>query len=297
MAGRNSGGRKGRGGRNSSRTTTSDKSTQQETKETTMEFVPHVAGKHQTVTYDTVIEHILQEMQKDLKNGYDTVESLRTGTRKFSLPEPNRQIATARDLSETAESVKQRQDSYNFKFNMKYKEWMSKEDTFKENTYKAYSIIFGYCNKTMQNRIEEMSNFDTIRNDPWELLVTIKLRMCGQVRAKYECVQPTDTLVQFLTLKQDHGESLADFSKRFKQAQDNLRGILGNEIMHNYVQNTDKFKNESDTTIQQKMIDNSFNIWCAHVYIEELRQQQMWFVEEEPTVTVCTGSRSVPRDT
>ena len=99
MAGRNSGGRKGRGGRNTSRTATSAESTQQEVKETAMEFAPHTAGEHQTVTCDAVKEHILQEMQKDLKHGYDTVESLRTGTAEFSQPEPNGQIATAMDPS------------------------------------------------------------------------------------------------------------------------------------------------------------------------------------------------------
>ena len=82
-----------------------------------------------------------------------------------------------------------------------------------------------------------MSDFNDVRNDPWELLTTIKLRMCGQVRTKCECVQPTDTPVQFLAPKQDHGESLADFNKRFKQAQDDSRGILGNEVMHDHMQN------------------------------------------------------------
>ena len=250
MAGRNSGGRKGRGGRNTSGTAASAESTQQEMKETTMEFAPHTAGKHQTVTHDTAKEHILQEMQKDLKHGYDTVESPRMGTAKFSEPKPNRQIATKMDTTKAPEAIEQRQDSFNFEFNIKFKEWVNKEATFKENVHKAYSMTFGHCNKTMQNRMEEMSNFNDIRNDPWEPLVTIKSRMHGQVRAKCECVQPTDTLVQFLALKQDHRESLADFNKRFKQAQDDSRGILGNEIMHDCVQNTDKHKNESDTTMK-----------------------------------------------
>ena len=52
---------------------------------------------------------------------------------------------------------------------------------------------------------------------------TIKLKMYGQVRAKYEYVQPTDTILQFLSLKQDHGESLIDYDKHFKQSVDNLK--------------------------------------------------------------------------
>ena len=42
-----------------------------------MEFTPLVAGKHQSVTYDSVKEHILQEIQKDLKNGLDMSMNVR----------------------------------------------------------------------------------------------------------------------------------------------------------------------------------------------------------------------------
>jgi hypothetical protein len=57
----------------------STKTNAPEKKITVMEFRPHIAGKHQLVTYDTVKQHILQEMQKDLKHGYDIVECLREG--------------------------------------------------------------------------------------------------------------------------------------------------------------------------------------------------------------------------
>ena len=48
-----------------------------EYKKQVMEFTPHIAGKHQMVTYDTVKEHILQEIQTDLKNGSDMAVNLR----------------------------------------------------------------------------------------------------------------------------------------------------------------------------------------------------------------------------
>ena len=49
------------GGRGSGSTT---KTTTPEKKIAVMEFTPHIAGKHQSVTYDTVKEHIFQEIQK-----------------------------------------------------------------------------------------------------------------------------------------------------------------------------------------------------------------------------------------
>ena len=59
--------------RNSTESTTYNKVTK-------MEFTPHTVGRHQTVTYDTVKEYILQEIQKELENGSDMSVNLRRGT-------------------------------------------------------------------------------------------------------------------------------------------------------------------------------------------------------------------------
>ena len=81
----------------------------------------------------------------------------------------------------------------------------------------------------MQNRIEESAGFKAdIQNNPFTLFKKIKLKMYGQVRAKYEFVQPTNTILQFLSLKQDHAEALVDYAKRFKQSVDNFKAIFGN---------------------------------------------------------------------
>ena len=45
-----------------------------------------------------------------------------------------------------------------------------REDTLNENLLKAYALIFSnYCSKTIQNRIEEHPDFESvIRDDPIE---------------------------------------------------------------------------------------------------------------------------------
>ena len=94
----------------------------------------------------------------------------------------------------------------------------------------------------MYNRIEEVSNFESeIRNDPFKLLELIEMKMYGQMRAKYKYFQVTDTLLQFLTTKQDHREYLTDFAKRFKHTRDTMELILGKEFLHRFVRKTDKY--------------------------------------------------------
>ena len=84
--------RNGRNNNGKSQTKESDRSNQNNSKKDnfdykkqTIEFTPHVAGKHQTVTYDTVKEHILQEIQKELKNGSNIAVNLRKD-KKTGMP-------------------------------------------------------------------------------------------------------------------------------------------------------------------------------------------------------------------
>ena len=42
-----------------------------------MKFVPHYTGKQQTMTYDTVKDHIIQQIQKTYKYGLDMAKTLR----------------------------------------------------------------------------------------------------------------------------------------------------------------------------------------------------------------------------
>ena len=92
--------------------------------------------------------------------------------------------------------------------------------------------------------------------------------MCGQVRAKCECVQPTDALTQFLTLKQEHGETLGDHNKRFKQGQDNLKGILGDKTLNDCIAKMDKYRSESDADERVEQTKTAFKKWCSHVHLK-----------------------------
>ena len=164
------------------------------------------------------------------------------------------------------EDQKVEQDGFNMEFGIDVKEWKARINACEQNKFKAHATMFQCCNSAMQTRIEETSDFSAkTRDDPFELLKTVKTRMHGQVRAECEFTQPTDTLIQFLTLKQDHSESLSDCGKRFSQSRDNLKGILGDEFMNSCVETTDRHK-KGDSDKQEKQVKNSFETWCAHMH-------------------------------
>ena len=153
MAGKKFNNRSGGNGNAKAKTVTPEK------KVAVMEFTPHIAGKHQAVTYDTVKEHILQELQKDLKHGYDIVKCLREGTNKgIPIVKPTRVIEEQGKSSD--QEVKIIQEGHGMEWQIEYKEFSVQKNVYEENVFKTYAIIFGYCNKPMQSRIEETSEFE-----------------------------------------------------------------------------------------------------------------------------------------
>ena len=68
-------------------------------KQQEVKFYPHRAGRQQqSITYDTVKDHIMQYVQKTYKNGQDIAVSLRDLQKKDLEPErPKRGVATETD--------------------------------------------------------------------------------------------------------------------------------------------------------------------------------------------------------
>ena len=95
--GRGRGGRSYRGGQGRGRF--QDNKMKSTSKELEMKFFPHGIGRErQTVTYDTVKDHIVQHVQKTYKNGQDIAVSLRNLVKKDLNPStPTRGRATLVD--------------------------------------------------------------------------------------------------------------------------------------------------------------------------------------------------------
>jgi len=161
--------------------------------EETMKFVPHYSRKQQVVTYDTVKEHIIQQIQKTFKYGSDMVRTIQEDTYiNDNEDRPQRRLAEMYDTlgdSQEALVVKIEQGGYDLEHTEELRNFSCRRQLYEENQHKAYALIFSYCNKTMQNRIEEAADFeDEIRNDPLRLLEEIKTKMYDPVQAKYEYV-------------------------------------------------------------------------------------------------------------
>ena len=127
--------------------------------------------QQQSVTCDTVKDHIVQHVQKMHKNGIDIAELLKKEEMKdLSVLVPRRKVSVASDASRQVE-----QDGFDIIHKVEAQEHLKRVQQLEENKTKAHALIFSMCcNRVMQLRIEEHVDYESkIKNDPFELLKAI----------------------------------------------------------------------------------------------------------------------------
>ena len=265
----NSGGRGGRGNQNRSRNNSSRRDSE---KQKDYKFMPHSAGKQtQSMTYDTVKDHVVQVIQRTYRRGQDIAKALREMEKLDLSPEvPSRAMST-----ETDEDIRRvQQEGLDILYKAEVQQYMERKCILEENMAKAYALIFSsYCNKTMQHRVEEHPKFDDeIRDNPIELLKAIKVLMHDPIRSRYPYASMTDALSRLLTTKQQENEGLMDYVKRFKQQRDVVKSHLGSRFLDTFIAQTQEYRDASKASEKAKMKQEAVTVWYAYLLMRQSDQ-------------------------
>ena len=86
-------------------------------------------------------------------------------------------------------------------------------------------------------------------------------------RSKYPFMSITESFKCIVDMKQKYNESLVDYSKFLKQAKDILGARIGKDVLENYVDNLDKFKNTIVSEKKNKIKSEEFNKWMAYLFV------------------------------
>jgi len=134
---------------------------------------------------------------------------------------------------------------------------------------REYALIIGtYCSKAIQGWVEEHPEYETkIRDDPIEFSRVVSLLMHDSVQAHYPYASLNDAIIRMLKLKQQDGEYLTDYVKRFKQSRDVLKSHIGIKWLEEFVENTEEYKNEKDVKKKDDQKDKSFDCYMAYLLL------------------------------
>ncbi len=96
-------------------------------------------------------------------------------------------------------------------------------DAYIDNKFKSYALLWERCAKAMQNRINARADFDKdVYNDPIELLRAIKEHSLNYQDTRYPMSIIADAYRQVFASRQHEGESLQDYTRRFKTSKEIL---------------------------------------------------------------------------
>ncbi len=112
-------------------------------------FLPHYSRKKQIVTYDTVRDHIEQQIQKSFKYGSDIVKAIREMKYDDTClggGKPTRKVITLPSDKVTREelhmSLHIEQEGFDIEYKEELRKYNIRKDVYEENKTKAYALIF-----------------------------------------------------------------------------------------------------------------------------------------------------------
>jgi hypothetical protein len=186
----------------------------------------------QAADYETITSFLINYVKKNYKGGTDIATALKKGEEfdfsgmmpvlKFSEKDADDPLAIGENCS------------LKLIFQKELKEYLDQKKQYKNNKNQVYALFFERCSRSMQQKIQALSNFDTeIEDNPIKLLQAIKQHQAplDYQDNKYKWIIIIDALMAFMNCRQQEGESLQDFTSHFKTARELFVSHFGGPLI------------------------------------------------------------------
>jgi hypothetical protein len=213
---------------------------------------------------------VVKHIQRTFLNGQDIAECLRQEA-IVAIPTPVRGVSKLT----VQEERHFEQKSYDIIFfQSECQVYAERQLTLQQNGPKAFALIMTqFCTKTMRQRIKNRKDYNStddnvkIHNNPIELLKAIKILIHDPITSNYPYALLTSALSRFQTCKQHENEPLLDYVKRFKQQRDIIKTTIGTDVLNDFVEHTEEYRNETVQEKKDELKEQAFERWCAYILI------------------------------
>ena len=127
------------------------------------------------------------------------------------------------------------------------KEYVSRQNKYRDNISKAYALILGQCTTGLRNKLEARKDWEDMENKPIKLLKAIKEITHNYQDSRYPIASISKAIKTVMNIHQEEKEPLAVYTKHFRNAVDIMETQHGKfklskyiETLHNYWENDPK---------------------------------------------------------
>ena len=280
MSGRGSGRNNGRGrgasGRSNINSTSSggnnSKTQYKPSKKTLADQIYYLGSAKQAADFETTTEFLINHIKKTFNFGNDIGTALEN-YEEFDISVHKPTLQTSNSTDDDIKTAENKQ--FEIEFKAEFDAFMKRKQSLETNMSKAYAFLWEQCAKAMQNKIEARSNYDKkdssgdmIKNHPINLLLAIKEHALNFQGHRYEMSILLDSFRAVLNLKQKDGESLQDYTERFKTSRDVLVSHIGGPVvLTKYVTKMDGY-DAKDADKITLCVNKSWGQFLAFTYLD-----------------------------
>ena len=156
-----------------------------------------------------------------------------------------------------------------------YDAYCKRVQTYENNGAKAYALLWERCTKGMKNKVEARSDYKSkIENNPNELLKALKEHALNYQENWYAMSIILDAFRTLFGTKLKEGESLQDYTKRFRVAKDVLESHIGGPIVLTKILEAISDYDYEDWQ-SMKNVKKAFKQFLAYLYLDNADKQSM----------------------
>jgi hypothetical protein len=259
------------GGRGGGRGQASTASPKPPAKEKTLEdYVFYVGSSKQASDYETTKDFVLNHIKQSLDHGKDIANAMRT-LKKPDFDEWDPEVKASTNADPLVAEVEN--NLYQIKYKSATDIVARRVRAYNVNEGRAYGIVWARCAKAMQNKIASRTDYENVvYDDPIELMRAIKEHSLNFQETRYEMSIIFDAYRSVFACKQQEGESLLDYTRRFKTAKEILESQLGSPlILKKFVMSAEGF-DETNFTKTNLMLEKASEQGFAFLYLENADQ-------------------------
>ena len=256
------------------------------------DYVFYLGSSKQASDYETTAEYLINYIQETFDYGQDIAESLSTlEDVDLSVYKPKLEVSSSKDDNKREAEDKQ----YEIEFKEKFAQYMRREEAFSKNQSKAFAFLIDHCSKGMKEKIQSRSDYITkIKNKPQELLKAIKQHALNFEESRYDMAIVHDAFKTMFSTVQKDGESLQDYTKRFRVAKEVLESHIGGPLILSKIAKSMPNYNDSDAkrTLCEK---SAYERYMAYVYLKNADQGKYGSILTGLSTQKSLGNNQYPK--
>ena len=269
-----------------------------EVKKTVNDWFFHLGSAKHTSGYQATIDFLINHIKQEFEYGIDIATAIVEGE---PLVTEEWKPGLRKSDSQDDDTKELENEQFKMEFQADFDLYRKRELIYKNNVVKAYALLWSRCAKGMQNKIESRADFNAkIKNNPFHLLEVIKEHSIHYQEKKYNMSVIFDSIKSLSYTKQREGESLQDYTKRFKVMSEVLQSVIGTPIiLAKLLESTDGYtkmpmdeiEHEKNKILQDQMHEQLL----AYIYLENADQAKYGTILSGLDTQNSLGNDQYPR--